>query len=219
MKNILLATVVFALISCSNETITTVSEPMEPVIEESNSNAPLDTVISPDTVIAMEPTPQLTKEEQIQFIRKEFSYITSGVSSGEFNVTQFKSESEGTFIDYQRAEENEEIRLLSLSQCSDHGCDKTSYYFSDNKIIFVFKENSRWVGNQDELTEERIYYANDTSFNCLSRNLNGTGGYNKVHEDLQQIDQTETVKAEQFNYASIQEMFLLNDSTGPNYFK
>lgn len=191
--------------------------------EESQSPIPqknTDTVLTPpileDTL--KEVQPQRTHEEQINFIRQQYTQITEGTSSKTYDLIEFKHELEGTFIDYQRATKNGKNRFMSVSQCSDHGCTKTSYYFSNGKIIFKFEEESHWVGNTDILSEKRTYYLNNKSFKCLSRKLEGPGGYEAVKNSLQKTPQTSSECNESFDFAPIKDLLSLTPQTGPTYF-
>lgn len=131
-------------------------------------------------------SPQNKKDTQseIDFIKEKFSTITSKMDVGEYANTEFEVEGIGVVAQYKRAMDGDELRFMSLAYCSDHGCDKTSYYFWDKQVILEFVENSYWVGNTDEIFEKRNYYYDLEQVRSIEREISGPGGYDKVKKQL-----------------------------------
>jgi hypothetical protein len=136
---------------------------------------------STQTAIALQP------EGQLAFIREKYALIESNMASETYAVTNLVKEMEGISITYKRAMDGENIMYTYSSDCHDHGCNESSYYFWDNKLIFKFDQNSSWVGQSDVVSEKRTYYLNETAFLCLQKTNTGPGGYDAVNKQLSKM--------------------------------
>ena len=157
-------------------------------------------------------------KSQITFIREKFSLINSKIASGAYTTSEFQIEGSGEFIPYKRSMEGKEVRFMSVAYCSDHGCDQTSYYFWDDKLIFSFAEKSFWVGNQDELSENRTYYLDQKEIRCLFRTLKGTGGYDKVKKQLGSLPNENVECGDVLDHTELDKMLVLTKETANAYF-
>ncbi len=108
----------------------------------------------------------------------------------EYNITEFDVDGNGEIVRYKRAMDGDHLRFMSLAYCSDHGCDKTSYYFWDEQLLFEYQENSHWVGNTDKVYERRNYYYDLEQIRSIEREMSGGGGYDKVKKQLAAKAQT-----------------------------
>ena len=122
-------------------------------------------------------------QEQVKFIREKYSLINNELASKSYMVQKSVVESEGFSTTYVRAMDDGSIRYGLVSECNDHGCDQSSYFFWGNKLIFKFENISYW----DELSELRTYYLNETEMLCLYKAKRGTGGYDVVNKQLSAI--------------------------------
>lgn len=156
-------------------------------------------------------------EQQVLFIREKHDIITSKMVSGAYTSLELEEEFGGGFSTYKRSMDGEQIRFASVQTCHDHGCDETSYYFWDDKLIFKFEEGSFWVGNADEVSEKRTYYLNENEIRCLTRSIKGPEGYEatkkslakKIQDTLQcnaQFDRATIKKALEFTNDEIKEI-------------
>lgn len=145
-----------------------------------------------------------TTETKLDFIKEKFSTITSHMKSGDYTNIEFEVDGNGVVAQYRRAMEGEELRFISVAYCSDHGCDKTSYYFWGDQLIFSFVENSHWVGNTDNIYEKRSYYYDLEEIKCLEREISGEGGFDAVKKQLAGKAQTTLPHGKFFDRESIQ---------------
>lgn len=135
-------------------------------------------------VTVTSPLKKEASQTKIDFIREKFGTITSKMETGEYTNTEFDVDGNGEVVQYKRAMDGDQLRFMSLAYCSDHGCDKTSYYFWDDQLIFEFQESSHWVGNTDKVSEKRNYYYDLEQIRSIEREMSGGGGYDKVKKQL-----------------------------------
>ncbi len=157
-------------------------------------------------------------EAQIKFIREKFGIITKKMETDAYSTVEFQVEGGGEFVVYKRSMDGADIRFLSVAKCHDHGCDKTSYYFWDNKLIFKYDENSLWVGRTDEVSEFRTYYLNESEIKCLTREKKGAGGYDEVKKLLSKTSQTKVNCHSLFNRKSIEGLLGLTKDKAAAFF-
>ena len=131
-----------------------------------------------------QPKTKLQPKDQIEFIREKHALIESKMESKTNSVIELVKETEVGAITYKRAMDGENIMYAYSSDCDDHGCSQSSYYFWDNKLIFKFDQSSSWVGQSDKISEKRTYYLDETEILCLQKTKTGTGGYDTVNQLL-----------------------------------
>ncbi|MCU4174833.1 hypothetical protein [Carboxylicivirga sp. N1Y90] len=125
--------------------------------------------------------------DQIEFIREKYALIERKMASQTYSLIELVNESDAGVITYKRAMDGENIMYAFSSDCDDHGCSQSSYYFWDNKLIFKFDQSSSWVGQSDKISEKRTYYLNETEILCLQRTKTGSGGYDAVNHLLSKV--------------------------------
>lgn len=128
-------------------------------------------------------------KDQISFIREKFKLITSNLESSKYVLKELITDGESDVTTYKRAMNGEDVVYAYVSNCDDHGCHQSSYYFWDNKLIFKFDQNSSWVSQSDKISEHRIYYLNEEEILCLQRTKTGSGGYKVVNKLLSKMPQ------------------------------
>ncbi len=139
-------------------------------------------------------------------------------AAGQFEKIAFEVEEGGGFTQYERSMDGASIKLLSVANCSDHGCDRSTYYFSENQLVMELNAKSYWVGQQDRITENRTYFANESEILCLERKLEGEGGYDAVLKELQNLPHIEVKCGEAFNVSSLDELKTLTEENAEAYF-
>lgn len=215
MKSSLISlSILFGLLFCN-----CTSKNKEPKTDNTTKESKAKNQIQQIDSSQVKKTDPLSEKDQILFIRAQFAEISKGIQNKKYELIEFKVEEEGTFIDYTRAQNKGKNKFLSISYCSDHGCEKTSYYFNEGKLLFKFFEKSNWFGETDELFEFRTYYMDNTSFKCLERSHKGPGGYEAISDQLQNTQQIEKTCSEKFDFASINNLLELTEENGPNYFE
>lgn len=175
------------------------------LVDQASQNR--DQYFSPDEV-----------EEQIKFIREKFGTITTNRDNGNYSTIKFTVDDGGEFINYERSNKDDEVKFFSISYCSDHGCETTSYYFWDDQLIFRFIESSSWVGNTDEVYEKRTYYLDEIEIRCLEREHSGTGGYDKVKAQLAKIKQQTLDCSDTFDRSTISGLLNLTEDKAEEFF-
>lgn len=150
--------------------------------------------------------------DQIEFIREKYALIESKMEANPSSIIELITKTETGSITYKRAMDGENIIYAYSSDCDDHGCSKSSYYFWDNKLIFKFDQSSSWVGQSDKITEKRTYYLDETEILCLERSKTGSGGYNAINQLLSKVPQDTLQCNNIFDRSTIKEILeLTND--------
>lgn len=144
--------------------------------------------------------------------------VDENQAANQFENIAFEVEKGGGFIQYERSMDGASIKLLSVANCSGHGCDKSTYYFSENQLVMELNEESFWVGEKDRITENRRYFANESEILCLERKLEGEGGYDAVLKELQNLPHTEVMCEDAFNVSSLDELQTLTEEDAEAYF-
>lgn len=162
-------------------------------------------------------------EEQIAFIREVFGLVTEAQAAGEDQKYEFEIGDGGGFLQYERStvgnrNSSEAYTHLSVADCSDHGCDKTSYYFYYDELIFSFREEGYGVLHEDQLTETRTYYRDEFPISCLYKTYKGTEGQEAVTEKLASLPNEEIPCEPQYSVSQIKEMLQLNKGNAAAYF-
>ncbi|WP_143525199.1 hypothetical protein [Labilibacter marinus] len=160
--------------------------------EKSSASTQAKTVIQP--------------KDQIDFIKEKYAFIESEIKSQNYPLIEWVNETDGGTSTFKRAMDGDKVMYAYSSDCSDHGCNQSSYYFWDNKLIFKFDQNSSWVGQVDEISEKRTYYLNETAFLCLERTKTGSGGYDAVNQLLSKMPQDTLPCNSVFDRSSIKEI-------------
>ncbi|WP_025743303.1 hypothetical protein [Aquimarina pacifica] len=148
----------------------------------------------------------LQPKDQIEFIRENHALIESKIESETYSVIESVNETEIGTITYKRVVNGDKIIYAYSANCNDHGCNKSSYYFWDNKLIFKLDQNSSWVDRSDKISEKRTYYLDETEILCLQRTKTGSGGYDAVNQLLNKVPQDTLQCNSVFDRSTIKEI-------------
>ncbi len=157
-------------------------------------------------------------EEQQAAVNREMRQIDEKMAANRFQDIAFEIEEGGGFIEYKRSMEGTSLKYLTVAYCSDHGCDRSSYYFSDDQLILKLDEKSHWVGNTDEIEEQRRYFGGQQEFLCMKRTAKGEGGYDSVLKQLQAMPWIEVRCGEAFDVSGIEGLKELTAENAAAYF-
>jgi len=133
-----------------------------------------------DSEIDTEKEKDTSMDSDINFIREKCAIITG--------TTNYKIDSitvecdQGVSKIERRSTENGELRYLLEESCGEHGCVSTHYYFWENNLIFIFRDNYYYAGNKDYIQEHRTYFKNNEMIRCLEKDLSTSKGYETLKE-------------------------------------
>lgn len=128
-------------------------------------------------------------ESDIEFIRDKYSVITQATP---IRRDSFAMECDGgTNMIIREYDEQNELAYLLYESCSEHGCTIAHHYFWGKELIFLFKQNTFWVGNMDQIKESRTYFKDRQMIRCLEKEATTTEGYDALEKALRNAPNTE----------------------------
>lgn len=158
-------------------------------------------------------------DPQVVAINREVGRIDEKIAANQLQEVEVEIEEGGGFIKYKRHMEGNALKLLEVAYCSGHGCDQSSYYFLEDKLILKLVEKSHWVGNTDKIEEKRRYFDRQQEIFCAERSAEGEGGYDVVLKKLESFQLTEVKCGEPFDVTSIDELKGLTEENAAAYFQ
>lgn len=158
-------------------------------------------------------------DPQVVAINREVGQIDEKVVANRFQDVMYEMEEGGGFVKYQRSSENNSLKFITVAYCTGHGCERTSYYFSQDKLLLILEENSQWVGNTDKIREKRRYFDRQQEIFCAERAAEGEGGYDVVRRKMETFQLTEVKCGESFDMAGIETLKDLTEETAASYFQ
>lgn len=152
----------------------------------------------------------------VLFIREKYAQISNATN---YRRDTFETECGGGPMKFERKyNEKNELAYLYTEFCSDHGCEGTHHYFWEGNLIFIFSQQSYWVGNTDELRESRTYLKNGQMFRCLEKKVNTTNGTPKIEDLLKKASNSEADCSTDRLTKDIEQLIALNIENAQTYF-
>lgn len=165
MKILLFTLSFLAIVSCKKENTETI---------QNNSVADNTATMT----VSKKPNDSITS---IEDIKKEYAAVNNLLSAKQLDSTKFTyncDEKEGEVILYY---ENKDLRMVKDFYAEhSHFSSSTKYYIKNNRVFFIFKEETEWNFDEggtpekpetkDDINEKRIYVLNDKAIHCLEKN-------------------------------------------------
>lgn len=165
MKILLLTLSFLAIVSCKKENAETIqnNSGIDNVTINKSSETLNDSITS------------------IEDIKKEYAAVNNLLSTKQLDSAKFTyncDEKEGEVILYY---ENKDLRMVKDFYAEhSHFSSSTKYYVKNNKVFFIFKEETEWNFDEggtpekpetkDDINEKRIYVLHDKAIQCLEKN-------------------------------------------------
>ncbi|HEX8269623.1 MAG TPA: hypothetical protein VF581_06995 [Flavobacterium sp.] len=159
MKKIIYFTVLFAILSCNN------NSPASEISPEDKT-----TTITEPAATSAEPVREL---QSVEDIKGEYSYITGKVGSGSMDSVSFKyncnNEKNGKVVYFT---ENGKVRRITHTYNEySHFSATDDYFVKDGAVFFVHKRQVVWSfvdqdQTKDDITEKRFYVINSKLTEC-----------------------------------------------------
>lgn len=165
MKILLLTLSFLAIVSCKKENAETIqnNSGIDNVTINKSSETLNDSITS------------------IEDIKKEYAAVNNLLSAKQLDSTKFTyncDEKEGEVVLYY---ENKDLRMVKDFYAEhSHFSSSTKYYVKNNKVFFIFKEETEWNFDEggtpekpetkDDINEKRIYVLHDKAIQCLEKN-------------------------------------------------
>ena len=166
-----------------------------------------------DNIVMVEtPMKTVSKEDQIKFIKEKYDSINNGLKSYRYQVKESEEESGSSRTTFTLALEGDKICYAFKYKRTDNGREETSYYFSDNQLIFKLnkiKKNDE-SDNGFKVTENETYYLDETEILCIQRTNKGKGDFYTYLQFLKDIP-NDTLKCNAvFDRTSIKDILEYN---------
>lgn len=195
MKNLLLISVVFLIVSCNKENKQKASENFA-VTDSLNSHKPSDSLSLKNNL------------SSVDDIKREYNLVNSKLLAKKLDSLKFDYECEertGNVVYYS---EKGILKVIKYFDADSHYSKVENYFVNEGKPYFVFKDETVWSFDggtpekpetKDDITEKRFYVVDGKPIQCLEKKYT-------IQSSLKNNPKSENIPSKEMKNCSVDEL-------------